>query len=523
MDNLIPQLHTFQNPILPGFYPDPSICRVGEDYYLVTSTFAYFPGVPIFHSRDLVHWEQIGHVLERASQLPLDGVGHSEGIFAPTIRYHQGTFYLITTNISKGGNFIVTSAKPEGPWSDPYWLQDAPGIDPSLFFDDDGRAYYVGTRPAPEGPKYFGNWEVWLQEIDLVSMTLIGEKYPLWRGALRDAIWPEGPHLYKIKDFYYLMISEGGTDYHHAVTVSRSEQLIGPYIGNPANPILTHRHLGRSSPIVNVGHADLVETQTGQWWMVALASRPYGGYYRNLGRETFLAPVIWENDWPIVSPGYGRVEFSYPAPDLPLFSIPPPQGRDDFNGARLNRTWNLLRTPREEFWSLTERPGFLRLKLRPERLTDQANPSFIGRRQQHINFSATTLLEFRPETEAETAGMVLIQNNHFHFRLELTLRNQQKIIRLIKCQNGAETNLAEGKCSEGMICLKITASGQDYNFYYGSAPERMAALAKNVDGRILSVDLAGGFVGTCIGLYASSNGQTSQNHADFDWFDYEGE
>jgi xylan 1,4-beta-xylosidase len=150
----------YHNPISPGFYPDPSICRVADDYYLVTSSFAYFPGVPIFHSKNLVNWEQIGHVLDRPSQLDLDGVGHSEGIFAPTIRYHQGVFYVITTNISKGGNFIVTTSDPAGPWSDPYWLPNAPGIDPSLFFDDDGRVYYIGTRPASEGEKYYGNWEI---------------------------------------------------------------------------------------------------------------------------------------------------------------------------------------------------------------------------------------------------------------------------------------------------------------------------------------------------------------------------
>lgn len=514
---------TFQNPILPGFYPDPSICRVGEDYFLVTSSFAYFPGVPIFHSKDLIHWNQIGHVLDRPSQLDLDEVGHSEGIFAPTIRYSLGTFYMITTNVSKGGNFIVTAARPEGPWSDPYWLNDAPGIDPSLFFDDDGKAYYCGTRPAPEGVKYNGNWEVWLQELDLQKMDLIGDQYPLWRGALRNVIWPEGPHIYKINGLYYLMISEGGTDYHHSVTIARSQKITGPYEGNPSNPILTHRHLGRSCPITNTGHADLVETQNGEWWMVCLASRPYGGYYRNLGRETFLVPVIWEDGWPIVSPGTGRVEFNYPIPNLPNSLPSPTKHRDDFDGPQLNPVWNFIRTPREQFWSLSKRPGYLRLILRPEKIIDPVNSSLLARRQQHINFTAGTVMEFKPENESETAGLVLIQNNQFHFRLEAALQNQQTIIRLIQCANGLETEIAKKAYSTGIYYLKITANGQDYSFYCGSSPEAIEILAGNVDGRILSTDVAGGFVGTCIGMFASSNGIPSLNQADFDWFEYNGE
>lgn len=517
------QQPTFQNPILPGFYPDPSICRVGEDYYLVTSSFAYFPGVPIFHSKDLVHWRQIGHVLNRPSQLDLDGVGHSEGIFAPTLRYHQGVFYMITTNVTKGGNFIVTAHQPEGPWSEPYWLPDAPGIDPSLFFDDDGKVYYCGNRPAQEGEKYFGDCEIWLQELDLNEMKLIGEKISLWRGALRYAIWPEGPHIYKINGLYYLMISEGGTDYHHAVTIARSQSIAGPYEGNPANPILTHRHLGRSYPIVNTGHADLVETQNGEWWMVCLASRPYGGYYRNLGRETFLVPVIWEDGWPIVSPGTGRVEFQYPVPNLPASSPVTAVNLDDFDKPQLDPAWIFLRTPREVFWSLSERPGYLRLKLRPENLVDQSNPSMVVRRQQHINFSAMTALEFTPQNESETAGLVLIQNNLFHFRLEVALENEQTVIRLIRCVNGQETKLVQKVCSTPLLYLKITALGQDYNFFFGPAPETVENLANHVDGRILSTDMAGGFVGTCIGMFASSQGKPSQNQADFDWFKYHGE
>jgi len=514
-------MKTFQNPILPGFYPDPSICRVNEDYYLVTSTFAYYPGVPIFHSTDLVNWQQIGHVLDRPSQLPLDGQRQSQGIFAPTIRYNQGVFYMITTNVGNGGNFLVTTTNPSGPWSDPYYL-GTPGIDPSLFFDDDGKAYYIGTRPAPEGEKYSGNWEAWVQELDLESMKLVGESFGLWRGALRDAIWPEGPHIYKINGIYYLMIAEGGTGPDHAVSIARSKGITGPYVGNPANPILSHRHLGRDYPLVNVGHCDFVETKNGEWWSVGLASRIYGGYYRNLGRETFLFPLVWENGWPIMCPGIGKLEMSYAVPNLPESKVLIPLACDNFDDDKLDFKWNFLRTPREEFYSLTDRPGYLSLKLRPERITELANPSFVGRRQQHINFAATTLMEFTPMNENEVAGMVLLQSNDFNFSFIYTKKGNENVIRLIKCASGEEEILMEQPIYVSKLYLKVEASGQDYNFYYGESSTNYTSLIENVDGRILSTDVAGGFVGTELGLYASSNGSSSYNVAAFDWFEYVG-
>ncbi|MFC0470737.1 glycoside hydrolase family 43 protein [Halalkalibacter kiskunsagensis] len=513
-------MKTFQNPILPGFYPDPSICRVNEDYYLVTSSFAYYPGVPIFHSKDLVNWEQIGHVLDRPSQLPLEGQRQSQGIFAPTIRFHEGVFYMITTNVGKGGNFFVTATDPAGPWSDPYYL-NAPGIDPSLFFDD-GKAYYIGTRPAPEGEKYSGNWEVWLQELDLETKKLVGEPIGLWRGALRDVIWPEGPHLYKVNDYYYLVISEAGTGHHHAVSVARSETITGPYVGNPGNPILTHRHLGKDYPVVNVGHSDFVETQNGEWWAVCLASRIYGGYYRNLGRETFLIPVTWEDGWPIMSPGTGKLEMTYPMPILPEEKSLIPTMCDHFEDDQLDFKWNFLRTPKEEFYSLSERPGNLSLKLRPERITELVTPSFVGRRQQHINFTASTVMEFSPKKENEEAGIVLLQSNEYNFKFVYFKKGNEQVMKLVKCTAGEEEVLMESPVDTAKVYLKVTAHGQDYSFYYGESTTNYRPLIENVDGRILSTDVAEGFVGTELGLYASSNGENSNNTAYFDWFEYVG-
>jgi xylan 1,4-beta-xylosidase len=512
---------TFRNPILPGCYPDPSICRAGEDYYLVTSTFEYFPGLPIFHSRDLVHWHQIGHVLDRPSQLPLEGVRPSGGLYAPTIRFSQGVFYVINTLVdgkTRSGNFIVTATDPAGPWSEPYWLESTPGFDPSLFFDDDGRAWYVGNRMASHS-QYEGHTEIWLQELDLQTMRLIGDAQTLWDGAVKGAVWSEAPHIYKVDGRYYLVTAEAGTAHHHAVSVARSDSISGPYEGNRGNPILTHRHLGLDYPIVGTGHADFIETPSGEWWMVLLAMRPYGGYYYNLGRETFLAPLRWEDGWPIASPGTGRIEFTYPLPNLPKHPWPVPLARDDFDEPALSPQWNFLRVPDSDSWSLGERPGFLRLRLRPQRLSEQTNPSFVGRRQQHIHFAAQAALEFTPQGANECAGLAVTQNNDFHFLLVVT-QAAGKVVRLIKRAHGQEEILAEQPIDAGHVYLKVEAHEQSYGFYLATEPSEWHPLAENVDGRILSTPIAGGFVGTWIAMYASSNGQQAANNADFDWFEY---
>jgi alpha-N-arabinofuranosidase len=287
----------FGNPVLPGCHPDPSICRAGDDFYLVTSTFEWFPGLPVFHSRDLVHWRRIGHALDRPEQLPLDGVPASGGLYAPTLRHHDGTFYLVCTLVDGpewSGHFVMTASDPAGPWSDAHRL-DGEGIDPSLFFDDDGRAWCTGTRPTG---RYEGHTEIWLREFDPAALALTGEEHVIWDGALKGAIWSEGSHLYKAGGRYYLLTAEGGTALDHAVMVARADAVTGPYEGNPRNPILTNRNLGAGHPIVGAGHADLVETPGGEWWMVLLAMRPHHGDRCALGRETFLAPVVWEDGWP---------------------------------------------------------------------------------------------------------------------------------------------------------------------------------------------------------------------------------
>jgi len=279
--------------------------------------------------------------------------------------------------------------------------------------------------------------------------------------------------------------------------------------------------MGLDYPIVGTGHADLVETQRGEWWMVMLAMRPYGGYFYNLGRETFLAPVRWEDDWPIVSPGTGRVEFSYSSPDLPECYWPAVPACDNFDEPVLAPQWNFLRTPRDEFWSLSERPGYLRLHLRPERLSEHASPSFVGRRQQHIHFAVQTVLEFEPQTAHECAGLALVQNSDFHYRLVATLATGP-VVRLTRRAHGVEEIVAEQPIRAGRLYLKVEAREQAYSFYAASEPGQWFPVAQDVDGRILSTPVAGGFVGAYIAMYASSNGQPSTNRADFDWFEYLG-
>ena len=515
--------HFITNPILKGFYPDPSICRVGEDYYIVNSSFEFYPGLPIFHSRDLANWEQIGYVLNRPEQLNLDSMRVSGGLYAPTIRYHNDTFYVINTCVGRpgGGNFYVYATNPAGPWSNPIWLKDAPGIDPSLFFDDDGKAYYTGNGKPVDNTPDSKKRHIWLQELDLKSQKLVGERsIILVEGAMHDASNAESPHLYKKDGYYYLMIAEGGTGDNHSVTIFRNKTIRGLYESDRKNPILTHRNLGRNYPIACTGHADLVETQNGQWWMVLLGVRPYGGFHYNLGRETFIAPVIWEDGWPIACPGEGKVLFSYPQNQLPYAPVTTHPDKNEFNADTLSYEWNFLRTPRKQFWSLSERKGYLRIHLLPEVISDLVSPAFIGRRQQDTSFTASCKMNFTPKSESESAGLNLFMNKDFYLSFQKTLRNGKEVLVVTKRFNGKETEIAAKEYSSNNLILGVYAKGQDYGFRVSSDNIHWTTIADKVDGRTLSRTNAGGFTGAYIAMYATSSGQASSNYADFDWFSY---
>ena len=506
----------FKNPILSGFNPDPSICRCGDEYYLVTSTFEYFPGLPVYKSRDLVNWEQIGNVLDRPEQLNLDGVKSSSGLYAPSIRYYDGTFYVVCTNVNQGGNFVVSAKDPKGPWSDPQFL-GTDGIDPSLFFDNDKKAYYVGQRPKKD-EKYSGDCEIYVQEFDYENLQVKGEPVVLWDGALKQSFWAEGPRLYKMFGYYYLLIAEGGTRDYHSVTMARSKNVWGEYEPCMRNPILTHRHLGSDFPIYNVGHADLVETQNGEWWMVALGCRGIEGRYSNLGRETFLAKVNWDTDlWPLVNKGIGYIpEISEISTNLAPAKVQAPKTIETFADGIIPHNWITARTPRREFYSLTK-PG-LRLYPQKTSASDTEHFSFWGQRVRDKSFTAQTVVELKNAHENERAGMVIIQKNTHY--IEIGVGKDDVTLTIV---NKDDKQVIKKDCNAGKIYITAEIKGQNYNFYYGYDKDERITLAENIDGRFLSTENACSYAGLVIGMFASSYGKETEACADFEYFYYSGE
>jgi len=530
---------TYTNPIIKGFNPDPSICRVGEDYYLATSSFEYFPGVPIYHSKDLINWELIGHALHQPSQLNLDSIECSGGIYAPTLRFNKGIYYMITTLVgskqSNHRNFIVTAKNPSGPWSEPHWIEDAPGIDPSLFFDDDGKVYYSGNI-SPQVKVWEKHRNIYIQELDVKTWKLIGKREEVLdgslyykKGTLDGGIESgvnnfEASHIYKKDGKYYLLIAHGGTSQNHAVSIWRSNNIFGPYEINPANPILTHRDLSKHLYFTSTGHADLVQTQNGDWWMVYLAKRPYGGENHILGRETFISPVDWKGVWPVVNPNgnIGRGEAVHFNPALKQQKSKNIETLDNFNSKTLNLNWNFIRTPRSLWWSLSERKGFLRMKLQKTNISNLANPSFIGRRQEDMNFLATAKMEFKPLSSDDEAGLVIERDRNFYIKFTVKKLNNQLMICLAQKNGVPKTDslIASNSVDSGNLFLKVIADGVFYSFSYSSNGTDWKWLAQNVDCRLLGLAGSGRFTGTFIGMYASANGKESGNYVDFDWFEY---
>ncbi len=521
----------FYNPILPGFYPDPSIAGLNGDYYLVNSSFAYFPGVPLFHSRDLTHWTQIGSVLDRRSQLNLDSAGMSRGLYAPTIRYNAGnaTWYMITTLVDRGGNFYVTARNPAGPWSDPVWLREIDGIDPSFFFDDNGKAYVVNNGPPIGTPRYNGHRAIWIQEFDVASGKVTGPRSLIVNGGVdlsKNPIWIEAPHIFKRNGLYYLICAEGGTADQHSEVVFRSDKPMGPYASFVGNPILTQRHLGeqRPYPVTSTGHADFVQAANGQWWAVFLGTRPYALDTYNTGRETYMLPVKWVNDWPVILTGNDIVPYALAGPAMQGEARTSLSGgqyvmgsgnftvRDDFNERTLPLYWQTIRGPAGSWLDLTSSPGALTLVPRAAGFEAASQPSFVARRQQHLNATVTTAVRYVPPRIGDKAGLVAFQNDEFYFFLAVARSDSGVVVEVERHGNrrgaaAADRVLAAhviDKAPDAPVLLRMQSHGGSYDFAYSVRDGVWVNLVTGADGSILSTKVAGGFVGTMVGLYAYS-------------------
>ena len=447
----------YKNPIIPGFNPDPSICRVGEDFYLVTSTFEFFPGVPVYHSKTLVNWELINYCLTDDTQLPLEGAVVSKGIYAPTIRYYDGTFFMTTTNVSTGGHFIVHTKDVYGKWSEPAWV-DQGGIDPSLFWDDDGTCYFVSN-----GLDEKNRVSIYLCQVDPYT----GEKHTSTQLISYGCggRYPEAPHIYKKNGYYYLMLAEGGTEYGHMETMQRSKNIYGPYEACPHNPILTHRDT--PGPIQATGHADIVEDQNGNWWLVCLAVRPVRDrHLHHLGRESFLAPVVWNEDgWPVVG-NEGKIDFEMEGPLPGPAPTPVSHGFcDSFEGDGLDLRWSFVRNPRRENYILKK--GRLTLRGGSDSLsTEGGHPTMIAARQEEFDMEIVARLE-GDVAKGQCSGISAFYNSYFHYDILVTkdgdghkvcLRKRVADIDVVVAARPVEYN--------GSIRLKIVSDADWYMFFY---------------------------------------------------------
>ena len=515
-----------RNPVLPGFHPDPSISRVGDEFFVITSTFEYFPGLPVHRSRDLVEWELVGHAVHREEQLDLSSVPASGGLFAPTIRHHDGRFLVACTLVGgdgRQGSFVVTTTDPAGPWSDPAWIEDAPGIDPSLFFDDDGRAWWCGTRLADPG-----DWpeqtEVWVRELDLTTMALVGEEHVVWHGAVEGAVWAEGPHLYRLggdsgsgnddtdAGAVLLLASEGGTERHHAVSAARGPGPTGPFTGSKANPLLTHRHLGGEVGVANVGHADLVDDGRGGWWATVLATRRLSvGDERGKGhearadalqgRETWLVPVAFEDGWPVFAPGDGRLRDEV---DVPWADALPHPGRhlfDDFDGPALHPELVTVRTAAGTRRArLGERPGHLRLHAVSGGLAELAPHAFAGFRLEQPTATLETVVEL-PDAAPPglLAGLALRHSEHRHLTLGVRVGATGRIVELVLHVDGDRRLLGRSEVPAGRVRLVVEIDG--FGATAGFEHEGHCIDVGSADLVPLSPSEGGGFAGVVGGAF----------------------
>ncbi|MFD2720373.1 glycoside hydrolase family 43 protein [Hymenobacter monticola] len=523
------------NPILSGFYPDPSIVKVGADYYLVNSTFSYYPGIPVMHSRDLKNWKQVGNVISRPSQMNFLGDRMTRGLFAPAIEYHNGTYYVTCTLIDHKGNFVVTAKNPAGPWSDPTFLPQVRGIDPSLYFEGD-KAYVIYNSDPPDNkPLYDGHRSIKIIEMNPQTLQTVGEAKIVVNGGVdlsKKPVWIEGPHLMKRNGWYYLYAAEGGTSVNHTEVVFRSKEPLGPFVPYEKNPILSQRELpkDRKDPITSAGHAQFVEGPDGKTYAIFLAVRPYEGNFYNTGRETFIVPVEWKDEWPVMNPGPNGVQYSYKAnfPEVKQPGARPQSGNFGYTltfEKQLDPALLFLRTVDSTSFSLSKAKG-LTLKLKPETVAETGNPAFIGKRQQHLYCTAETELTFAPKAANEKAGLAIFQDEKHFYYLCKSGDGGKPMLQLFKSTADAKQPelLAQAplKSATGSVQLRIQAQADKYSFQFSENGKAWTTLKDQVDGKFLSTQVAGGFIGCTFGMYATSSGQPTTNTASFKWLKYEG-
>jgi len=536
---------TFINPIINGGYPDPSIVRVENDFYIVNSSFEYFPALPIHHSKDLVNWELIGYGIDRPSQgtgkVNLYDVQQQGGIHAPSIRYHDGLFYIVTTNVyspvdkskpTEMVNFILTAKNPAGPWSDPYVIEGAPGIDPDIFFDDNGKVWFVGTHDTGN-PNKNGIGEIWIQELDLNNWKLKGQRHSIWRGACGGCC-VEGPHIYKQYGRYYLMVAEGGTSYNHAVMIASSKNIEGPYDSNPKNPILTSRHLSNNNWVHSTGHADLVQLKDNRWYMVSLGIRNEMDSTSNMGRETHLMPVVWEEawdnwvevekgrwepviiKWPVVAPNTGKVERNTSIPFLEKKQNINYSFYDDFTSSKLDLQWNFRRVPRENTYELNSKNKTLKLNLSPESFELRSQYNLMGFRQKETEFEYSSSMNFKPKKNLSEAGLSIFSQDDNYINFTVKKHNNKTLLNLSVKPRDQKLDIIKSiplKYNENII-LKIVSKDNKYIYYYSLDDGNSFDVFTETGANLV---LCKGYIGTNLGLYASSNGYKTKEYAEFEW------
>jgi xylan 1,4-beta-xylosidase len=499
----------YTNPVIRGYNPDPSICRVGEDYYMITSSSYLFPGIPVYHSHDLIHWKMIGHCLTRPEQYFLDKNNNHPEMYAGTLRYNKGIFYMVTTDVNGGGNFFVTATDPAGPWSDPVCI-DKPVFDPSLFFDEDGKVYY--TRRGD-----FADKDIVQAEIEPKTGKLLTPLKHISKGLVGDDT--EGPHLFRANGWYYLTMGEGGSRYLHMQSIARSKSPWGPFMSCPWNPVIS-QHNGWWHHTAALGHADFIEDHLGNWWAVCLGQRKAGYMdFCVIGRETFLFPVEWKQGWPFIKTA-DLLNLSIQTRTLPIYPWPELPLREDFNNKDLALFWNLMAYPFEKVYSLTARPGYLRLYGTVEPVRQSKQVSFIGRRQEEMAGEVTASMEFEPLSPNEEAGLTVYQSAEYQYAACITIRGGQKFALLRKTVGNMVTESERVWITAHKIKLKITFDNNNYHFSVAETESVWKELGTGLI-NLISTDVAGTFGGVVIGPYATGNGIASKSPADFDWVDTE--